>query len=121
MTMTGTITGMHRDHGRAVSGLDHLRQSIRDILTTPIGSRVMRRDYGSGLFKLIDRPLDGVTIAAIYAATADALRKWEPRLRVRRIQAQADPGETASGRLVVTLEGEVLPDGAPVRLEGIPL
>ena len=65
-------TGMHTANGRAVSGLAHLRQSVRDILTTPLGSRVMRRDYGSGLFKLIDRPLNGVTLAALYAATADA-------------------------------------------------
>ena len=35
---------MNRNTGRAVAGLEHLRQSVADILTTPVGSRVMRRD-----------------------------------------------------------------------------
>jgi hypothetical protein len=39
---------------KALEGIDHLKQSIIDILTTPIGSRVMRRDYGSRLFELVD-------------------------------------------------------------------
>ena len=32
----------------------HLNQSIADILTTPIGTRVMRPDYGSNIPRLID-------------------------------------------------------------------
>ena len=47
------MTGMDRETGKSLSGIEHLRQSIRDILTTPIGSRVMRRDYGSRLFELL--------------------------------------------------------------------
>lgn len=31
------MSGMNLTTGRAVADLDHLRQSIRDILTTPIG------------------------------------------------------------------------------------
>ena len=38
--------GMNTQNGRSLTELDHLRQSIVDILNTPIGSRVMRRDYG---------------------------------------------------------------------------
>ena len=34
---------MNRTTGTAISGLEHLRQSVGDILSTPIGSRVMRR------------------------------------------------------------------------------
>ena len=49
--------GMNVLNGRSLTGLDHLKQSIADILNTPIGSRVMRRDYGSKLFSLIDAPL----------------------------------------------------------------
>lgn len=39
------MNGISATTGRPLSGIDHLRQSIRDILTTPIGSRVMRRLY----------------------------------------------------------------------------
>ena len=91
---------MNRDTGRAIEEADHIRQSIRDILTTPIGSRVMRRDYGSLLPELIDQPLNGATLLKAYAATVLALLKWEPRLRITRVRFGAD----AAGQLTVDLE-----------------
>ncbi len=39
--------GMNRDTGKAITETDHLRQSVRDILLTPQGSRLARREYGS--------------------------------------------------------------------------
>ncbi|NYZ70451.1 baseplate assembly protein W, partial [Endozoicomonas sp. SM1973] len=50
------MQGTHRLTGKPLSNLDHLRQSITDILTTRIGTRLMRRDYGSRLPELVDRP-----------------------------------------------------------------
>ncbi|MGL4827152.1 MAG: GPW/gp25 family protein, partial [Vibrionaceae bacterium] len=47
---------MNRFTGYSISELQHIKQSIQDILTTPLGSRVMRRDYGSAIFELIDQP-----------------------------------------------------------------
>lgn len=39
---------MSRENGRELeTELDHIRQSVQDILTTPIGTRIMRREYGS--------------------------------------------------------------------------
>lgn len=35
--------GMNAASGRAISATDHIIQSVRDILITPVGSRVMRR------------------------------------------------------------------------------
>lgn len=78
--------------GKPLSGLAHLRQSIRDILTTPLGSRVMRRNYGSRLFDLVDNPLNEQTLVEIFAATAEALIQWEPRIRVTRVQARSVNG-----------------------------
>ncbi len=52
------MRGTDANTGKALSGLEHLRQSVRDILTTPIGTRVMRREYGSQLYALIDAPLN---------------------------------------------------------------
>ena len=117
-----TALGMHTTTAQSVDGLDHLRQSVRDILMTPIGSRVMRRDYGSGLFDLIDQNLTPLTIAQIYAATVDALRKWEPRLRVTRVQAQAVAEDLGhEGRVEIILEANYLPDGRDIRLDGVVL
>lgn len=72
--------------GERIDGLRHIEQSIAQILTTPIGSRVMRRDFGSLLPELIDRPLTAETVLLIYAATATALHKWEPRFRLTKAE-----------------------------------
>ncbi len=40
------MKGMDAKTGKVLEGLEHLKQSIIDILTTPVSSRIMRRDYG---------------------------------------------------------------------------
>ena len=40
------MIGMDARSGAFSDDLAHLRQSIADVLTTPIGSRVQRREYG---------------------------------------------------------------------------
>lgn len=76
---------MDRYTGQTLDDLAHIRQSIADILTTPIGSRIKRRDYGSQLPEMIDQPLTGATLLRAYSATIVALIRWEPRIRVRAI------------------------------------
>ena len=77
--------GMNAATGRAISATDHIIQSVRDILITPVGSRVMRRDYGSELFYLIDQPQHQATRLRLMAATVQALINWEPRITVTRV------------------------------------
>lgn len=114
-----SVTGLDMTTGRALGGLDHLRQSVRDILTTPIGSRVMRRDYGSALADLVDQNLTPLTLARIYAATVDALTKWEPRLFVTRVQASGGTETYEAGRVSITIEAQYLPDGRMITLDGV--
>lgn len=109
------MIGTDSTTGRALSGVEHLRQSVRDILTTPVGSRVMRRDYGSQLPMLVDAPLNRSTLTDIYAATADALARWEPRLRVMSVRASIP----AAGQLAIDIVGRYLPDGREIVLQGI--
>ncbi|MBC6416260.1 MAG: GPW/gp25 family protein [Rhodospirillales bacterium] len=80
------MIGMNRHTGRAIADGAHLAQSIRDILTTPRGSLVMLRDYGSDLPDLIDAPLNGETLVDAYLAIAEALDRWEPRVELARIE-----------------------------------
>lgn len=109
------MTSIDAISGRAISGLDHLRQSVRDILTTPIGSRVMRRDYGSRLPELVDSPLNSDGRLDLYVATAEALETWEPRLALERVTSQAD----AAGRVTLTIAARYLPDGQQITMDGI--
>ena len=109
------MIGLSALHGKYLDGLAHLRQSIRDILTTRLGTRVMRRDYGSRLPDLVDNPITPKLAMELYAATAEALDKWEPRLRLTRIKIAA----AEVGRVMLDLEGVYLPDGDDITLSGV--
>jgi len=80
------MIGVNASTGRALGGMEHLGQSIGDILMTPLGTRVMRRDYGSLLPELIDQPFNDATRLRLFGATALALMRWEPRIRLIRVQ-----------------------------------
>lgn len=109
------MIGMNASTGAPLDGIDHLRQSIRDILSTPIGTRVMRRDYGSRLYELVDAPTNRSTVLDLFAATAEALRRWEPRLRVDQVEITgAQPGQ-----LELSLRAFYLPNGEDITLEGV--
>ena len=108
---------MNRDTGRSISGAAHLRQSIADILTTPLGSRVMRRDYGSLLPGLIDQPFNDATRLRACAAVVMALMRWEPRVRLSRIQLAAGD---QPGSAMLDIEGEVVATQAALDLR-VPL
>lgn len=110
------MPGMDAVTGRPLGGVAHLRQSIRDVLTTPVGSRVGRREYGSRLPELVDRPMNAALLAEVYAATAEALGRWEPRFRLLSVSAEAAGPD---GRLVLTLTGVRAPDGARLVLAGV--
>lgn len=112
--MSGYI-GMGVTTGQALHGIDHLRQSVRDILTTPLGSRVMRRDYGSALPALVDANVTDLTIAQLYAATADALARWEPRLHVTKVALDT----LTASRVGLTIDAIYLPEGREIRIDGV--
>ena len=61
----------------------------------------MRREYGCGVRDLVDAPLSAATLTAFYAAAAEALDKYEPRLRVSRVYGQLDD----DNNLILTVEG----------------
>lgn len=73
----------------------------------------------SRLFELLDAPLTPGTLTEIYAEAAEALARWETRLRVDRIKATAVQGRLDGGKVLIDLEGVYLPDGETVRIEGI--
>lgn len=109
------MRGMNASTGKELEGIEHLKQSIIDILTTPIGSRVMRRDYGSQLFKLVDKPINRDFTLEIYAATAEALEKWETRFKLEKVKII----EVKEGRVTLDLEGVYLSEGKFININGV--
>ena len=106
---------MNVNNGSEISEIAHIKQSIANILSTPIGSRIMRRDYGSRLFEKIDRPINGELIAEIYSDIVEALFKWEPRFEVAQVVVQ----NIEKGKITIDLEGSLIQDGKKITLENI--
>ena len=94
------MSGIDRHTGAPITDVAHLAQSVGVLLNTPVGSRVLRRDYGSDLPRLLDAPINGTTVVDLYVAAAEAIDLWEPRLDLRRV-AVADAGP---GRLCLDVE-----------------
>ncbi|XEI33361.1 GPW/gp25 family protein [Aeromonas veronii] len=99
---------MNAQTGRQLGDTDHIVQSIHTILTTPVGSRVMRREFGSELADLIDQPQHDATRLRLMAATVHAITLWEPRVRLTRVEL-GDP--TYDGRRQLTLSWRRIDSG----------
>ena len=106
---------MNINDGKDISEINHLKQSISNILTTPIGSRTMRRDYGSNLFNKIDHPVNGELIAEIYLDIVESLFIWEPRFELDQVAVH----NIENGKITIDLEGSFLSNGEKITLENI--
>lgn len=93
--------GMSRYSGRSVEDMAHINQSVSDILRTPLGSRVMRRNYGSLLSALTDQPQNAALRLQIMAACYSAILRWEPRVSLTGITFET----TYTGEMVVNITG----------------
>ncbi|MBH3365079.1 GPW/gp25 family protein [Pseudomonas sp. URMO17WK12:I11] len=106
------MIGMDRRTGKPLSGLAHLRQSIEDILTTPLGSRRMRPDYGSTICRYVDLPVNEGWKSAVQAEVARALGRWEPRLKLERVKVVS----VVCGQITLQLTGKYLGDDAVLEI-----
>ncbi|EFF7531934.1 baseplate assembly protein [Escherichia coli] len=108
--MTARYQGMNRNTGLGISDTEHISQSMRDILLTPVGSRVMRREYGSLLSALIDMPQNPALRLQIMVACYSAIQKWEPRIRLTAISFETGN----AGEMYVDITGMRTDTGASV-------
>lgn len=111
------MAGVNAQTGKSLDGIEHIRQSIADIITTPIGSRVMRREYGSLVPELLDMPMNDALLMQVYAATIIAVSQWEPRVRItgtRRIVSTESPGAAVMELIGETVDGQPITAGVPL-------
>lgn len=86
----------------------NVRESIRLILMTEPGERVMRQDFGAGLGRFLFEPNTPATHQRLRAEVQKALARWEPRVAVESVQVAVDPDDpraavlTLNYRLVAT-------------------
>ncbi len=105
---------MNAASGRRAAYKQHIHQSIENILFTRLGTRVQREEYGSLLPDLIDMPLSPHIAMLCYAATVEAIARWEPRVLVRSVNIEA--AEAARGRLKITVGLIIKAGGSPQTL-----
>ena len=88
-----------------VADADDIRQSIRLILETDPGERVMRPDFGAGLRRLLFEPLNTHTLVMVQHRVEEALVAWEPRITVDQVTVSAE--EASLGRLLIRIDYEI--------------
>lgn len=69
-----------------VKHLIDIENSIKDILLTPLGSRVMLPEYGSRIYELIDRKVDDEFRADLACFVIEAVEKWEKRVKIDEVR-----------------------------------
>ncbi len=102
------MRGMNNTTGKPIDGLDYLRQRLTDVLSTPKGTRLMRREYGCGLFDLLDQAMTEGWLVQCYAAIAEAIADPVNGLQDFRVE-QLAPAELSEGMGVFQLTGVYLP------------
>lgn len=100
------LTGKYIDDVAGDGQRSHVTQSIRDILMTPIGSRVLEKEYGSKLFDLIDRPITNTI--EIYTAVVEAIERWEPRYKVSSVNIDIKERSEPS-KIDIVIDGYYVP------------
>ncbi len=85
---------------------ESVRQSILIILGTAKGERVMRPDFGCGIYDLVFEMQTATTAGRISQAIQDALLRLEPRIDVLDVQVTTE-SDGDGDRLIVDLRYEV--------------
>jgi hypothetical protein len=84
---------------------EDIRQSIRLILETAPGERVMRPNFGCGIHELVFTEVDSTAMQRITSVVEEALRRCEARIDV--LGVTVDEAATVQGYLLVEIEYRV--------------
>ena len=78
-----------------------LEDSIRMVLLTAPGERLMRPQFGCRIWDLLFEPINANLIGLISQAVRDALAQWEPRIEVESVTPTQD--DEASGMVRIAI------------------
>jgi phage baseplate assembly protein W len=89
---------MRVDHTGSIamsSGADDIDRSIRMILSTAPGERLMRPQFGCRIWELLFEPVNANTLGLMAQAVRDSVRQWEPRAELEDVIVEPDPDDTS--------------------------
>jgi phage baseplate assembly protein W len=97
-----------------VSDEECVRQAIWMILSTAPGERVMRPEFGCGMHNLVFAAASPETAGHVASLVREALVRWEPRVEVLDVRAEADDVEP--GVLLIAVAYRIRSTSAPASL-----
>jgi phage baseplate assembly protein W len=84
------------------SGANDIDSSIRMILTTAPGERLMRPDFGCRIWELLFEPINANTLGLMGEAVREAIGRWEPRVVLDDLRL--DPSGQHAGEVLIEID-----------------
>jgi phage baseplate assembly protein W len=81
---------------------DKIKESIRIILGTAKGERIMRPDFGCGIHELVFVSINSVTMKQVEHSVREGLTLWEPRIELKNVEVSSEKAE--EGKLLVSID-----------------
>jgi phage baseplate assembly protein W len=92
----------HRGGIALTNGAEDLDRSIRVVLATAPGERVMRPQFGCRIWDLLFEPVNANTLGLMAQAVRESLAQWEPRVDVEDVVVIPDERDSALVRIDVS-------------------
>lgn len=92
----------HTGSIRLTQGVEDLDRSIRLVLLTAPGERLMRPEFGCRIWDLVFEPVNANLIGLVAEAVREALARWEPRVEVEDVAPVQDDDDAALVRIAIT-------------------
>jgi uncharacterized protein len=83
------------------SGAEDLDRSIRVVLATAPGERVMRPRFGCRIWELLFEPVNANTLGLMAQAVREACAEWEPRIQVDDVRCHPDGRDASMVRIEI--------------------
>jgi phage baseplate assembly protein W len=84
------------------SGPADIDSSIRMILTTAPGERLMRPAFGCKIWELLFEPINANTLGLMGEAVREAIGRWEPRVTLDDVRL--DPSRHHAGEVLIEID-----------------
>jgi phage baseplate assembly protein W len=84
---------------------EDIKESIRIILGTAKGERVMRPDFGCSIHDLVFAPINTTTVSQVENSVREALTIWEPRIELIEVKVSMEKAD--QGMLPVSIDYRV--------------
>jgi hypothetical protein len=84
---------------------EDIKEAIWIILATSKGERVMRPDFGSGIYNYVFAPINTATIGLVENSVREVITLYEPRIELLNVEVSTE--EADEGKLLIGIDYRV--------------